>query len=172
MAQLRQVCSAPVQSADELCDRVLAGMAGDAAADDDTALLALLLDDTGAARTPPMLLSLTASAESVGSAREALCGLLGGDAGEPGELACLLLTELVTNAVRYAGGQISVRAGIRSDLLLVEVRDGSERMPVLGDPHPDAEGGRGLLLVDRLADRWGAEPLPVGKRVWFELSLR
>ena len=35
----------------------------------------------------------------------------------------------------------------------------------------DAEGGRGMLLVDRLADRWGAEPRPVGKRVWFELSL-
>ncbi|MCU1673197.1 MAG: hypothetical protein JWN77_1310 [Frankiales bacterium] len=172
MDRLRALCSAPVRSADELCDRVLGGMSDGAVADDDTALLALLLDESGAAHAPPLLLELAASAESAGAAREALCGLLGGEAGEEGELACLLLTELVTNAVRYAGGQISVRAGVRSDLLLVEVRDASERMPVVGDPSPDAEGGRGMLLVDRLSDRWGVEPLPVGKRVWFELSLR
>jgi hypothetical protein len=45
-------------------------------------------------------------------------------------------------------------------------------MPVpVANLRPDAEGGRGMLLIQRLADRWGAEPLPTGKRVWFELSL-
>jgi hypothetical protein len=61
---------------------------------------------------------------------------------------------------------------VHSDLLLVEVCDTSERMPSsLAAPSPDAETGRGILLIRELADRWGAEPLPTGKRVWFELSL-
>jgi anti-sigma regulatory factor (Ser/Thr protein kinase) len=172
MQRLRAACSAPVRSADELCDRVLHVLREDGDHDDDTALLAVLLDAADADAQPPLLLELGASPESAGTARDALCEMLGEDAGEPAELACLLLTELVANAVRYAGGQILVRAGVRADLLLVEVRDTSERMPVLvANPRHDAEGGRGMLLVDRLADRWGAEPLPVGKRVWFELSL-
>jgi serine phosphatase RsbU (regulator of sigma subunit)/anti-sigma regulatory factor (Ser/Thr protein kinase) len=172
MRRLQEACSATVRSADELCDRVLHALRQDGDHDDDTALLAVLLDEADADAQAPMLLELSASPVSASAARDALCELLGPDGGEPAELACLLLTELVANAVRYAGGQILVRAGVRAHLLLVEVRDSSERMPVLvANPRHDAEGGRGMLLVDRLADRWGAEPLPVGKRVWFELSL-
>lgn len=174
MRRLRETCSATVRSADELCDRVLAALREGAGHDhdDDTALLAVVLDQADSEAQPPLLLELGASPESAGAARDALCELLGDDGGEPAELACLLLTELVANAVRYAGGQIFVRAGVRAHLLLVEVRDSNERMPVLNaTPRHDAEGGRGMLLIDRLADRWGAEPLPVGKRVWFELSL-
>lgn len=173
MELLRQAAGAPVRSAEELCDRVLHAMGGDGDGDDDTALLVLVLDDgTVKDHRPPIKLELAASAESAVIARDALFEMLGPDAGEPGETAALLLTELVANAVRFAGGDLLVRAGIRADLLLVEVWDTSERMPVLQlAPSLEAETGRGLLLISGLADRWGTEPLPTGKRVWFELSL-
>jgi serine phosphatase RsbU (regulator of sigma subunit) len=163
----------PVRSAEELCDRVLHALGRDGDHDDDTALLALVLDDgTGRDEREPIVLELSASAESAAVARQALCAMLGPEAGEAGETAALLLTELVSNAVRFAGGELLVRAGIHSDLLLVEVCDTSERMPAsLAVPDPDAETGRGILLIRELADRWGCDPLPTGKRVWFELSL-
>ena len=172
MDLLREACRAPVRSADELCDRVLQAMRTASESDDDTALLALLLDDGAGSSLPPLHLELGASPQSAAVARDALAELLGPDVGDVGAVAGLLVTELVANAVRYGGGDVHVRAGVRAGLLLVEVRDSSERMPTLvPDPRPDAEGGRGMLLVDRLADRWGAEALPTGKRVWFELSL-
>ncbi|MCU1590728.1 MAG: protein serine/threonine phosphatase with GAF(s) sensor(s) [Frankiales bacterium] len=173
MRLLREEARKPIRSAEELCDRVLHALGHDGDHDDDTALLVLLLDDgSGQDGREPLVLELSASPESAATAREALAVLLGPDAGEPGQTAALLLTELVSNAVRFAGGDLLVRAGVHSDLLLVEVCDTSERMPTsLAAPNPDAESGRGMLLVSELADRWGAEPLPTGKRVWFELSL-
>jgi GAF domain-containing protein len=173
MTALRDAVRAPVRSAEELCDRVLAAMGRDGDHDDDTAVLALLLDDgNGGSDREPLALELAASPESAAVAREALLRMLGDDAGEAADTAALLLTELVANAVRFAGGDLQVRAVVHSGLLLVEVCDTSERMPVpLGPRTPDAETGRGMILIGELADRWGAEPLPTGKRVWFELSL-
>jgi anti-sigma regulatory factor (Ser/Thr protein kinase) len=169
---LLQAVGAPVRSAEELCDRVLHLLGRDGDHDDDTALLAVLLDEgTGQHGPEPLVLELSASPESAAHAREALAAMLGPDVGEAGETAALLLTELVSNAVRFAGGDLRVRAGVHSGLLLVEVSDTSERMPTSLVPHPEAETGRGILLIQELADRWGAEPLPNGKRVWFELSL-
>lgn len=52
----------------------------------------------------------------------------------------------------------------------VEIADGSDEPPVVQQPDPWASGGRGLMLVEALADRWGYEPLPHGKVVWFELD--
>ncbi len=61
---------------------------------------------------------------------------------------------------------------MRTDVLLVEVSDASPLLPELADmPGWESESGRGLLLVEALADRWGSDLLPSGKRVWFELSL-
>jgi hypothetical protein len=49
--------------------------------------------------------------------------------------------------------------------------DGRARsLPVVRSPGPDAEGGRGLLIVSALARSWGTEPLSAGKCVWFELG--
>ena len=49
------------------------------------------------------------------------------------------------------------------------VSDSSPREPRLRAAAEDEEGGRGLLLVETIAERWGVDPLPSGKRVWFEL---
>ncbi|MEE1753328.1 ATP-binding protein [Streptomyces sp. SP18CS02] len=93
-------------------------------------------------------------------------GLL--DVADAAELA---LTELVANVVRHVPGRrcrtcILLRpGGVR-----VEVADGSPRLPAPAAPDELAPGGRGLLLVDAVTDRWGVRPHPGGdgKTVWFE----
>ena len=175
MDQLLLVVEQPVQSAEEICDRVLAACARDGGHDDDTALLALRLNEAVSGADPePLVLELAAVPESAGIVRHALRALLGEQgAGEVGDTAELLITELVANAARHARGQVRVQAGLRSGLLLVEVLDSNKTLPVSGpDVDWESESGRGIALVEALADRWGADPLPSGKRVWFELSLR
>jgi hypothetical protein len=82
----------------------------------------------------------------------------------------LLSTELITNAVRYsrASCEVAVRwTGVR---VRVEVTDVNPARPHLRHGSPEAEGGRGLLLVESLAAAWGSVPHPAGKVVWFELD--
>jgi len=87
------------------------------------------------------------------------------------DTAKLLLTELVSNAVRHSDDRISVRLDLREALLRVEVEDTSERMPVLRHQEDAASEGRGLRLVDAMADAWGVRLVERGKAVWFELTL-
>lgn len=89
--------------------------------------------------------------------------------------ARLLASELVTNALIHAGTLVHVQVEMRGGVLRVSVDDegspGSD-VPTGGD-FPDLRlsvGGRGLAIVSILAHRWGVEPLPAGKRVWFELA--
>jgi serine phosphatase RsbU (regulator of sigma subunit)/anti-sigma regulatory factor (Ser/Thr protein kinase) len=170
MEQLRLAAAEdPVRSPEELCDRVLKALGRDGDHDDDTAMLALLLADGEAA---PLVLDLPAVPTSASEVRRALRHLLDGEPAAVRDTALLLVTELVTNAARHAGGDLRVRAGVRTDVLLVEVSDASPQLPELAAlPRWDRESGRGLVLIDALADRWGADPLPSGKRVWFELSV-
>jgi anti-sigma regulatory factor (Ser/Thr protein kinase) len=172
MAALREAARGGLESAEELCDRVLRGLGREGGHDDDTALLALLLERTGAAGGVPLQLDLPATPTAAGTARRALRELLDdADRGDLADTALLLVSELVGNAARHVGGAVRVRAGLRAGVLLVEVSDEQQDAPVLaGVPDDLQEGGRGLLLVERLADRWGSDPLPSGKRVWFELA--
>ncbi|WP_372441041.1 ATP-binding protein [Actinacidiphila acididurans] len=92
------------------------------------------------------------------------------------ETAVLLVSELVTNAVRHsrvAGRYILARCVLREDALRVEVGDAGDGVPVVRAAGDEAEGGRGLALVDALAAKWGTEPRAygIGKTVWFELAL-
>lgn len=82
--------------------------------------------------------------------------------------AVLLASELVSNAIRYTTRPISVRL-LLTDTLRCEVTDDDHHLPVVCEPDEDAESGRGLFLVSRLADRWGASHTATGKAVWFEL---
>ncbi len=84
--------------------------------------------------------------------------------------ATLLTSEVVTNAVLYAGGVVEVRVACGQDRMRVEVRDSSRELPVTGDPAQATTGGRGLHLVDALATAWGARGDGSGKVVWFELD--
>ncbi|MFS4108962.1 ATP-binding protein [Streptomyces sp. PD-S100-1] len=88
------------------------------------------------------------------------------------ETGTLLISEIVTNAVRH-GHSHSVRVIVeqpRPGRLRVAVVDKSRRMPELRIVGPDSTGGRGLLLVDALSARWGTDLLPWGKRVWAEIE--
>ncbi|MEU0166423.1 SpoIIE family protein phosphatase [Streptomyces iakyrus] len=82
----------------------------------------------------------------------------------------LVVSELVTNAMRYATGSIRLRL-IRERALVCEVLDGGATAPHLRHPRTTDEGGRGLLLVSQLTQRWGTRFVPDGKIIWAEQSL-
>ncbi|GHB52337.1 ATP-binding protein [Streptomyces xanthochromogenes] len=85
--------------------------------------------------------------------------------------ACLIVTELVANAHQHApgAGELTLRR-VRGELSII-VSDESPDPPVLGQLDDAAESGRGMLLVDQIADRWWVERTAVGKRVHCTLAL-
>ncbi|OLZ72124.1 protein phosphatase [Streptomyces sp. IMTB 2501] len=82
----------------------------------------------------------------------------------------LVVSELVTNAIRHAEGPIRLRL-IRERTLICEVTDGGATAPHLRHPRALDEGGRGLLLVSQFTQRWGTRFAPEGKVIWAEQSL-
>ncbi|MYW03118.1 SpoIIE family protein phosphatase [Streptomyces sp. SID3343] len=82
----------------------------------------------------------------------------------------LLVSELVTNALRYGAGPIRLRL-LRGRALLCEVADAGTTLPRMRESEDTDEGGRGLQLVNQLAERWGSRKSGHGKTVWFELPL-
>jgi serine/threonine-protein kinase RsbW len=94
---------------------------------------------------------------------------------EERDTAVLLVSELVTNAVLHGGphaptATIGLAVDVLRDRIRVEVDDAGSNRPVLGDGRPDRPGGRGLMLVQAMASRWGCDPAGVGKTVWFEVD--
>ncbi len=86
------------------------------------------------------------------------------------ETAALLTSELVTNAVLHAGTGVTVTVCARDGIVRVEVADGSARVPTTPPYGGEAQTGRGLALVQRVATTWGVERQPGGKTVWFEVE--
>jgi anti-anti-sigma regulatory factor len=85
----------------------------------------------------------------------------------------ILVTELVANAVCHARGEVCLSIVLRGRHLHVSVRDGSVEPPRLGRGDPfGGEGGRGLQLIDAIADGWGSLPTGTGKWVWATLRIR
>ncbi|MFF8846530.1 SpoIIE family protein phosphatase [Streptomyces sp. NPDC015127] len=82
----------------------------------------------------------------------------------------LIVSELVTNAYRYAGGPVTLRL-IHHHRLICEVTDPSSTSPHLRRARSTDEGGRGLLLVAQLTERWGTRHAREGKTVWTEQLL-
>ncbi|MFH8739248.1 SpoIIE family protein phosphatase, partial [Streptomyces sp. NPDC017964] len=82
----------------------------------------------------------------------------------------LILSELITNAIRYGTEPITVRL-VHDRTLICEVSDGSSTSPHLRRAKPTDEGGRGLFLVAQLAQRWGTRYTPRGKIIWTEQAL-
>ncbi|MCD9873227.1 ATP-binding protein [Streptomyces guryensis] len=113
-----------------------------------------------------------ADLKSVPEARRALRELLR-QWGRPGrsEIAELLTSELVTNALIHTDHDAVLTATVGPRGLRVEVRDFVGRRPRLRVPNADdGTHGRGLVLVQSLADAWGVRAHGVGKAVWFELD--
>ena len=86
------------------------------------------------------------------------------------DIAVLLTSELVTNAILHAKTGPTVRMELTGATLRVEVIDRGPGTPLQRGSSPaDALSGRGLALVEAMSDRWGVTPVAGGKAVWFEL---
>ena len=120
-------------------------------------------------------ITLPAAGHAVGLARQAtrdalatwrLAGLE--------ETAVLLVSELVTNAVRHARGTdaIALKLQTAGTWLRIEVQDGDPRWPQPRTPAGFDESGFGFVLVDALAHKWGVRETATGKAVWADLDAR
>ena len=155
---------------ESLCDEVLETLGRHEDHDDDVALLLARLTGLGADRVARW--HCQGGVESVAGARAWARATLGGwSLGGVTELAELLVSELVTNALRHASGQIDLTALLLDEVLVVSVSDGDQPLPRLRRVADSDEGGRGLQLVAMLASRWGSRVTPEGKVVWCELAL-
>lgn len=87
------------------------------------------------------------------------------------EDAALLVTELVSNVIDHVAGQpsLTLELEVSEDWLRIAVVDGSAVRPVVHELSLDQPRGRGMRMVQLIADRWGVEDHLDGKRVWFEL---
>jgi anti-sigma regulatory factor (Ser/Thr protein kinase) len=81
--------------------------------------------------------------------------------------ACVVVSELVTNAVRHGTGSLELGVQAHADRVIVSVADGSSVVP--RHRSPDDAGGRGLAVIEALSVRWAVEDHEGGKRVWVEL---
>ncbi|WP_189873091.1 ATP-binding SpoIIE family protein phosphatase [Streptomyces bluensis] len=150
-----------------LCDEVL-DMLGPGDRDDDIALLAARFD--GIAPSDVAYWFLEPEEMAPGRARRlARHALSRWGLEELSDSVELLISEVVTNAVRYASRPVTLRL-LRTDVLRCEVTDDVPQLPRLRQARATDEGGRGLYLVNKLARRWGATRLSTGKVVWFELN--
>ncbi|MGH3344737.1 MAG: ATP-binding protein, partial [Carbonactinosporaceae bacterium] len=161
---------------------------------DDRALLALrtAIQDLPLRRT-----ALEAVPEAAAMARRFTGDTFAGwGLADVSDLAELLVSELVTNAVRHTvvpplpapqiagvpgtatprpagnlGREIDLAVRRGEQALWIEVSDSDVRLPRLRIASPEDEGGRGLYLVEALSARWGTRPTSAGKIVWFEIPL-
>ena len=158
-------CPPPLEP---LCDEVLE-ILGPGDRDDDIALLAARFD--GIAPSDVAYWFLEPHPQTAGRARRLVRpALRRWNLGALADSVELLVSEVVTNAMRYAGRPITLRL-LRTDVLRCEVGDDAPQLPRMRHAQPEDENGRGLFLVNRLAQRWGATRLSAGKVVWFELAL-
>ncbi|MGW1161612.1 SpoIIE family protein phosphatase [Streptomyces sp. NPDC002513] len=155
-------------SLDALCDTVLRAVLPEEPGDDVALLLArtrALGADRVATWDVPADPAYVATARQHAVERLAEWGL-----DETAFVTELVVSELVTNAIRYGGPPIQLRL-IRDRSLICEVSDGSSTSPHLRRAHLFDEGGRGLLLVAQLTERWGSRQTDEGKTIWAEQPL-
>ncbi|MGP3948736.1 SpoIIE family protein phosphatase [Streptomyces sp. 7N604] len=158
------------RSPEETCAAVLdALLPAPAHPSDDVALLVARTHALGAERTVHW--GVPADPAAVPLVRAAVTEHLEKwDLVEQAPITELIISELVTNAIRYGGEPISLRL-IRDHMLICEVTDGSSTSPRLRQARTTDEGGRGLFLVAQLSERWGARYTADGKVIWTEQPL-
>ncbi|MCF1643814.1 SpoIIE family protein phosphatase [Streptomyces indiaensis] len=168
LEQLRQALAHPERAPEETCQVVLDTVAP-AHPHDDIALLVARVHALDPGRIASW--ELTADPALVGEVRAAAVRWLS-DRGldETAFAAELILSELITNAVRHGAAPIRVRL-LYGRTLICEVSDASNTAPHLRRAASTDEGGRGLFLVAQLSQSWGTRYLPEGKVIWAECEL-
>ncbi|MDT7845703.1 SpoIIE family protein phosphatase [Streptomyces justiciae] len=167
-SELCRALTAPASSLDALCDTVLKAVLPEEPSDDVALLLArtrALGDDRVATWDIPPDPSHVAQARQAATEQLTAWGL-----DEAAFVTELVVSELVTNAIRYGEPPVQLRL-IRDRTLICEVSDGSSTSPHLRRAHAYDEGGRGLLLVAQLTQRWGSRQTGSGKTIWAEQQL-
>ncbi|MFI2367737.1 SpoIIE family protein phosphatase [Streptomyces sp. NPDC018833] len=166
---LRDTLAHPEPSLEDTCDTVVRALLSDRRPDDDVALLLARTRRLGPAHYAswdlPADPAVVAAARKYASAQLETWGF--GDAVFTTEL---IVSELVTNAIRYGGGPIQLHL-IRDTALVCEVSDGSSTAPHLRRARILEEGGRGLMLVASVTECWGTRYGPTGKTIWAEQPL-
>ncbi|MER7841167.1 SpoIIE family protein phosphatase [Streptomyces sp. NPDC096040] len=166
--EMCRALSAPADSLEALSDNVLKAVLPEQPSDDVALLLvrtrALGADRVATWDVPPDPAEV-AHFRQAATERLAVWGL-----DEAAFVTELVVSELVTNAIRYGEPPIQLRL-IRDRALICEVSDGSSTSPHLRRAHAYDEGGRGLLLVAQLTQRWGSRQTGSGKTIWAEQPL-
>jgi anti-sigma regulatory factor (Ser/Thr protein kinase) len=107
---------------------------------------------------------------SVAAARHLVRAVLGDLPLEAVEATALMVSELATNCVRHAGTDFELTIDRTRSQIRVALSDGTSTPPVVRHVGPQALSGRGLHIVDSMADAWGVSTGAEGKTVWFTLS--
>ncbi|EKX62053.1 SpoIIE family protein phosphatase [Streptomyces ipomoeae] len=168
LAALRRALGGKGRSLEESCDGVLRDLLTDRPADD----VALLLARTHALDADRVATwDVPADPTFVALARKLTCDRLAAWGLEDVSFVTeLIVSELVTNAIRYGEPPIQLRL-IRDTTLICEVSDASSTAPHMRRARAFDEGGRGLLLVAQLTQRWGSRHTRTGKTIWAEQTL-
>ncbi|MFF4753294.1 SpoIIE family protein phosphatase [Streptomyces sp. NPDC002514] len=165
---LRSVLTEPVDSLERLCDRTVQALLPDPPADDAALLLVrshTLDDERVASWTVP-----ADPAAVAGIRTEAVRTLVAWGLEELEFVTELVVSELVTNAIRYGSPPIQLRL-IYDRTLICEVSDSNSTAPHLRRARTFDENGRGLLLIAQLTQRWGTRQTTTGKTIWCEQAL-
>ncbi|MEU3687271.1 SpoIIE family protein phosphatase [Streptomyces narbonensis] len=168
LSAFRRALTDPARPLEDVCDRVLNSL-DTGHGEDDIALLMARIQGLPSEAVGDW--SLPREPRSVGRARElARTQLKAWDLEPLVDTVELLVSELVTNALRYGEGEIRLRL-LRDRTLVCEVWDAGLVQPRRRRARDTDEGGRGLQLVGLLSSSWGSRRTPRGKTVWFELAL-
>ncbi|MFF1450107.1 SpoIIE family protein phosphatase [Streptomyces sp. NPDC058274] len=170
LAALCESAAHPAASMDDACDTIIRALNPSGGRKDDVALLMARLNGVPGGDVAEW--RLPREAAEVAHARRLVRGRLrawGLDAAV--ETAELLVSEVVTNAVRHGSGESVGLRLVRTDALLCEVTDDEPGLPALLGAGVYDESGRGLRVVSRLAREWGASASGHHKTVWFEQAL-
>ena len=167
-AALSRLARRPDSEVQAACDKLIDELTG-GRYDDDVALL-YLRDLERERRAATM--ALTAAPETAARARRFVRQTLTGwSLSEAIDTALTVVTELVTNAVRYTQAPVRLRLHQARDRLVIDVIDRDQRLPRRMEPAPNEEHHRGLFIVDAFSRRWGTRPTTDGKVVWAEINV-
>ncbi|MFJ7292444.1 SpoIIE family protein phosphatase [Streptomyces collinus] len=166
--RLRAALARPAASLDALCDTVLADLLPQRPADD----VALLIARTRALDARQVATWAVPSDPSAvaRTRKDVVAQLERWGLSDAVFVTELVVSELVTNAIRHAQPPVQLRV-IHDTTLICEVSDGGSTAPHLRRARTYDEGGRGLLLVAQLTERWGTRQSATGKTIWAEQTL-